>query len=261
MAFYSVLRGASMLGGLVLIATGAFLNASKAAETEGTFWSPICLAIVALAFCSAIVVPVMGSLWRHERRTLTVFAFVGLVCSECYALQLSAERLLAAREQRSLQVMQSGNPFALAKDALDRTVREREIECVTGFGSKCSKLREVEKTQRAELGSLRPPAKVALLADATGLPNWLVEIVPSLLFSVALQLLGFVLVGFAGHSSEKEHLAKVVAASAPEPDETEQVVDWCREFRRRHGKNPSITSVQANFGLTRTTAWRRLNSA
>ena len=119
----------------------------------------------------------------------------------------------------------------------------------------------MEKAQRAELGTYKPPGKVALLADATGLPNWLVEIVPALLFSVALQLLGFVLIGFAGHSSEQEYLAKVVAAAAPEPDETEQVVDWCREYRRRHGKNPSIALVQQEFGLARTTAWRRLNSA
>ena len=119
----------------------------------------------------------------------------------------------------------------------------------------------MEKAQRAELGTYKPPGKVALLADATGLPNWLVEIVPALLFSVALQLLGFVLIGFAGHSSEQEYLAKVVAAAAPEPDETEQVVDWCREYRRRHGRNPSIASVQQEFNLSRTTAWRRLNSA
>jgi hypothetical protein len=208
-----------MLGGLVLVAVGAFLNVHKAAEAERTVWSPICIAIVALAFGSALVVPVMGSLWRHGRKTLAVFALVGLVCSESYALQLSAERLLASREQRALQVQQSGNPFALAKEALDRTIKEREIECVSGFGSKCSKLREIEKTQRAELGSLKPPGKVALLADATGLPDWLVEIVPALLFSVSLQLLGFVLLGFAGHASEKEQVAKVVAASMPEPDE------------------------------------------
>ena len=261
MWFYFVLRGLSMLGGLVLVATGAFLNVSKAAETEGTVWSPICIAIVALAFGSALVVPVMGSLWRHERRALACFAFVGLVCSESYALQLSAERLLASREQRTLQVMQSGNPFALAKEALDRSVKERRTECGNGFGSKCAKLRVIEETQRAELANLKPPGKAALLADATGLPNWLVEIVPALLFSVALQLLGFVLIGFAGHASEKEHVAKVVAASMPEPDEAERVVDWCREYRRRHGRNPSIASVQEAFGLSRTTAWRRLNSA
>ena len=186
---------------------------------------------------------------------------MGLVCSECYALQLSAERLLGAREQRSLQVQQSGNPFSLAKEALDRSVKEREIECSNGLGSKCSKLRVIEANQRAELAGLKPPGKTALLADATGLPSWLVEITPSLMFSVALQLLGFVLLGFAGHASEKEHVAQVVAASMPEPDRDEQVVDWCREYRRRHGRNPSIASVQSQFGLSRTTAWRRLNSA
>ncbi len=261
MWFYFILRGASMLGGLVLVAVGAFLNAHKAVEVEDTFWSPVPIAIVALAFGSALVVPVMGALWRHERKTLAVFAFVGLVCGETYSLQISAERLLASREQRALQVMQSGNPYALAKEALDRTLKEREAECSNGFGSKCSKLREIEKTQRAELAALKPPGKTALLADATGLPDWLVEIIPALLFSVSLQVLGFVLIGFAGHSSEQEHLAKVVAASAPEPDETEQMVDWCRAYRQRHGRNPSIASVQQEFNLSRTTAWRRLSSA
>ena len=175
MTFYSALRWLTMLGGLTLIATGAFLNASKAAETEGTIWSPICMAIVTLAFGSALVVPVMLSLWRHERRALACFAFVGLVSGETFSLQLSAERLLGAREQRTLQVMQSGNPYALAREALDRSVKEREIECGSGFGQDFAKLREVEKTQRAELGALKPPRKTALLADATGLPDWLVD--------------------------------------------------------------------------------------
>jgi hypothetical protein len=241
MAFYFVLRGLSMLGGLVLVAVGAFLNANKAVEVEGTFWSPVPIAVVALAFGSALVVPVMGALWRHGRKTLAVFAFVGLVCGETYALQISAERLLGAREQRALQVQQSGNPFVLAKEALDRSIEERRTECVTGFGKNCSKLRELEERQRAELSKLRPPAKVALLADATGLPDWAVELVPALLFSVALQLIGFALIGFAGHASEKEHLAQVVAASAPEPDETEKVVDWCRAYRQRMAETrPSL---------------------
>jgi hypothetical protein len=221
MPFYSALRGLSMLGGLVLVATGAFLNASKAAETEGTFWSPICIAIIALAFGSALAVPVMGSLWRHGRRALACLAFVGLLCSEGYALQLSAERLLGAREQRTLQVMQTGNPYALAKEALDRSIEERAIECRSGLGSRCSKLREVERAQRAELATLKPPGKTALLADATGLPDWLVEIVPALLFSISLQALGFVLIGFAGHAPKEEHSVRAAAASAPEPDERE----------------------------------------
>jgi hypothetical protein len=250
-----------MLGGLVLVAVWAFLNANKAVEVEGTFWSPVPIAVVALAFGSALVVPVMGALWRHGRKTLAVFAFVGLVCGETYALQISAERLLGAREQRALQVQQSGNPFVLAKEALDRSIEERRTECVTGFGKNCSKLREIEKTQRAELAALKPPGKTALLADATGLPDWAVELVPALLFSVALQLIGFVLIGFAGHASEKEYLVQAVAASAAEPDEGERVVSWVRAYRQRHGRNPPIAAVQQEFNLSRTTAWRRIDSA
>ena len=127
----------------------------------------------------------MGSLWRHKRRALAVLAFVGLVCSESYALQLSAERLLGAREQRALQVQLAGSPYALAKAALDGTISDRRTECGSGFGKNCSKLRELEERQRAELSKLQLPGKTALLADATGLPNWLVEIIPALLFSVS----------------------------------------------------------------------------
>ncbi len=250
-----------MLGGLILVGVAAYLNTAKAAESEGTWYSPVCIAIVALAFGSALAVSVMLASWRNGRRGLAAFAFLGLVCGESYALQLSAERLLASREARTLQVQQSGNPYAFAKAALDGTVKEREKECSSGFGKNCQKLRELEQTQRASLGTLKPPGKTALLADATGLPDWLVEIVPALLFSVALQVLGFVLVGFAGHGSHKEREAHTAEAPAAEPSETERVVSWVRKYRLRHGRNPSIPAVQQEFNLPKTTAWRRIKSA
>jgi len=260
MSFYNALRGLSMSGGLVLVGVGAFLNVSKAAEVEGSLTSPICIAIIALAFGSALAVSVMLASWQSGRKGLAAFAFLGLICSESYMLQLSAERLLASREQRTLQVQQSGNPYLLAKAALDGTVKEREKECVSGFGKNCSKLRVLEDEQRAKLGSLTPPGKVALLANATGLPDWLVEIVPALLFSVGLQVLGFVLVGFAD-CGPSGRAAKDADAPVVELSDTERVVSWVREYRRRYGKSPSIPMVQQEFGLPKTTAWRRINSA
>jgi hypothetical protein len=66
------------------------------------------------------------------------------------------------------------------------------------------------------------PNSHALIADATGLPAWLVEIVP---------------------------------AMAAAPDEAEHVVSWVREYRRRHGRDPKIPEVQGAFqGLSKTTA-------
>jgi hypothetical protein len=63
-------------------------------------------------------------------------------------------------------------------------------------------------------------------------PAWAVEIAPAMAFSTGLLVLGLVLVGFAGHC------VKVETPAAPEwtPDEAGQVVNWVREFWRRHGR-------------------------
>jgi hypothetical protein len=35
------------------------------------------------------------------------------------------------------------------------------------------------------------------------------------------------------------------------------VIDWCREFRRRNGRSPSIPEVQAEFAtISKSSAWR-----
>src|SRR5690349_7649206 len=111
---YSVLRLLSTLGGLGLVGVAAFLNVHHAAESEGSIFSPVCIAIVALAFGSALAVPVMLALWRSGRRGLALVALAGLVASESYGFQLSAERLLSARAQRAQQTKTAGSPYALA---------------------------------------------------------------------------------------------------------------------------------------------------
>ena len=45
------------------------------------------------------------------------------------------------------------------------------------------------------------------------------------------------------------------------PDESERVVSWVREYRRRNGHDPKIREVQEAFDLPKTTAWRRIASA
>ena len=47
----------------------------------------------------------------------------------------------------------------------------------------------------------------------------------------------------------------------PEPGHSADVVNWVREFHRRHGRNPQIPEVQAQFQLAKTTAWRRIKAA
>jgi hypothetical protein len=249
-----------MLGGLVLVGVAASLNVYHAAESEGTVWSPVCIAIVALAFGSALAVPVMLTLWRTGRRGLALVALVGLVCSESYGFQLSAERLLAARDQRAQQVKTDGSPYQLAREALDLSIKDRKAECTATRGpvKYCDQLRAREEKARTALSKLPVPKSHALIADATGLPAWAVEIAPAMAFSTGLLMLGLVLVGFGGHSVKAE------APAAPEakPDESEHVVSWVRAYRRRHGRDPRIPEVQGAFkGLSRTTAWRRIRAS
>jgi hypothetical protein len=144
---YSLLRVASTLGGLVLVGVAASLNVYHAAESEGTYWSPVCVAIVALAFGSALAVPVMLTLWRTGRRGLALVGLVGLVCNETYGFQRSAERLLAARDQRAQQVKTDGSPYQLAREALDLSIKDRRVECTATRGSVkyCDQLRSREE--------------------------------------------------------------------------------------------------------------------
>jgi hypothetical protein len=256
---YSYLRLLSMLGGLGLVGVAAFLNVHHAAESEGSYFSPVCIAIVALAFGSALAVPVMLALSRSGRRGLALVALVGLVCSESYGFQLSAERLLASRAQRAQQVKTAGSPWHLAKEALDLSITERKAVCKENGlrGKTCATSRAEEDAKRTALGKIPVPSSHAYIADATGLPEWLVEIVPAMAFSTGLLVLGFVLVGYGAHGSQEQ----TVVASAvlePAPDKNERVVSWVREFRRRHGRDPRIPEVQQVFtDLPKTTAWRK----
>jgi hypothetical protein len=255
------LRVLSLLGGLALVGVAAYLNVHHAAESEGgNYLAPVCIAIVALAFASALAVPVMLTLWRNGSRGLALLGLVGLVCTEGYGFQLSVERLLAARDQRAQQVQTAGSPYTLAREALDLAIKDRKAECSATRGSVkyCDGLRAREEKARTALSKLPVPKSAALIADATGLPAWLVEIVPAMAFSTGLLLLGLVLVGFGGHS------VRAASPAVPEamPDGTEHVVSWVREYRRRHGRDPKITQVQGAFkGLSKTTAWRRIRSS
>ena len=232
---YSVLRVVSMLGGLVLVGVAAFLNVHHAAESEGSYFSPVCIAIVALAFGSALAVPVMLTLMRTGRRGLALVALLGVAVSEIYGFQLSAERLLAARDQRAQQVKTANAPQEPARKALEDLEKDRKAECKSGLGKNCRELKVWEDKQRAALASTQAPRSHSLIADATGLPAWLVEIVPAMAFSTGLLMLGLVLVGFGGHSVT----AEVPAVPEEYPDENEQVVSWIQAYhRRRHGRDP-----------------------
>lgn len=62
--------------------------------------------------------------------------------------------------------------------------------------------------------------------------------------------------------SANDNTGETPAEPTPPGRGTEPVVDWVREFRRFHGRNPQIPELQARFpAVPKTTAWRRCKVA
>jgi hypothetical protein len=183
---------------------------------------------------------------------LAILGLVGLVAGESFAFELAVERLLAAREQRSQSIKTAGSPYEQAREALDLAIAERRAECADGLGKRCTILRGLEDQKRTAVAALPAPMSHTLVADATGLPPWLVEIVTALAFSTGLIALGFLLVGYGAHGE---------AVQTAVPDEREKVIGWVREYHRRHGRSPRIPEVQVAFGLKKSTAYLRIEQA
>jgi hypothetical protein len=261
------LRFLSTLGGLAAVGVAAGLNAQQAAVVEGTYFSPLCIAIVALAFVSALAVPAMTDAWRKGQRVIALVGVVFLASAELFGFTQSAGRIVAAQAQRAQQTLTAGSPYALAKEALDGAIQDRKSECATGEGTQCQRKRAVEDAKRSELARLPVPVSHHQLADLTGLPDWLVDLVPALAFSTGLLGLGFVMLSYGAHGGSRERKLEerkpdLAAAPVKQADTSERVVSWIRAYRDRYGRNPMIPEVQRVFNdLPKTTAWRRIKGA
>jgi hypothetical protein len=115
--------------------------------------------------------------------------------------------------------------------------------------------RDIEQQKQRALSLLPVSKSTHTHADLTGLSPQLCEIAPSLLFSSAIMVLDLVCLGFLDHSMKPETTAKAVL-----PDETERGVDWIRVYSAKHGTPPAIATVESEFALSRSTAYRRIRA-
>ncbi len=54
---------------------------------------------------------------------------------------------------------------------------------------------------------------------------------------------------------------KEASSAEAQDDSGDNVVDWIREYRNHHGSDPGIQKVMAEFGMSKSTPWRRIKSA
>jgi hypothetical protein len=223
---------------------------------------------------------------EHAWRDRKWFHFGGLAFLGMAAAIISGsvvlDRVSHASESRNHAAQSSNLPrtearkaLAEAQTALKTAEAAASAECSSGRGRRCDALESREKAARARVDEARAklsglgaevtvnPAVSILgshaatlqLATLLGLPLWLELAAPIVLAY-----------GFApGPRKEPEPKKKAKRRKekrAPrKPAQQDGVTDWVEAYRQKHGHAPKVADVRQAFGVSKTTAWRRIRSA
>jgi len=170
--------------------------------------------------------------------------------------------------------------LAKAEAMLAEAQADMARECASGRGKRCQG-REATvnvyaaaiKGHKATLAALPAPqapsgySHAAKVLASWGLhvtDDWLALNMPFVTVLITeLGTIAFLHLGL-GHK-RRPRLVPALPANDPLPPAeapVDPVIDWVREFRRVHGRNPQIPEVQKRFPrLPKTTAWRRATAA
>ena len=267
-------RGLAIIAGVAAIAAAASLNVTHLVESGQPLLSPITGAVLALALGAVAAALVASEAWRSGRKVLAWCLVLSVVAGEGFGLVMGAERLLSAREERQRLAAAINTArwtatvrFESASAALAAAEAATLNEAGRG-GCKgaCQALQAEADRARGRLESASSvlaatPAEKnkALLATTLGLPPAAVEMVPALLFSVALNGLAFTLLAFGSHTPA----GPTAVPASPLPAETatarpqgraKQVRSFVEAYRKLHGRDPSFSEVRSSLGLPRSTA-------
>ena len=266
-------RGLASTAGIFAIAASAGLNMSHLVEGGQPLVSPMTGAILALALGAVAAALVATEAWRSGRKTLASCLILSIAAGEGFGLIMGAERLLSAREDRQRAAAATNTArwtatvrYEAASSALGAAEAAALKEAGRG-GCKeaCQALQaEAERARRrleaASSMLVATPAEKnkALLAMALGIPPALLEIVPALLFSAALNGLAFTLLAFGAHvpapSAAVSPKGPAETQALQTPGRAEQVRSFVEAYRKRHGRDPSFSDVRNTLRLPASTA-------
>jgi hypothetical protein len=235
---------------------------------------------------AAVAAAVLLALCEHAWRDRQVIRFGLLAMLGIVAATISAgvvlERVSATTEARTHQARSSNLPRAEARKALDDArsalkVAEAAVREETkaggckavcqGFKREAEEARQRVTEARAKMvalgadtaenpaASLLGPYAVAFqTATLLGLPIWLELAAPAVLAY-----------GFAPgrrKAPEPKKAKRRKEKRAPrKPAAQDGVADWVEAYTAKHGRPPKVTDVRQAFGVSKTTAWRRIRSA
>jgi hypothetical protein len=165
--------------------------------------------------------------------------------------------------------------LAEAKTALAAAEAEANAECRSGRKSRCAatEIREEAarkrvaeaRTQLVNLGARTSENPVAsVLGDWTelyhramplALPLWLELAAPAVL------AFGFAPAPRKEPARKSKEKRRRTRRAPRKPAKQDGVTDWVEAYRQRHGHDPKVADVRQAFGVSKTTAWRRIRSA
>lgn len=270
----------SMAGGFGLIGIGAWLNVADLAKLEG-FTSPSVMLFYGFAGGVALAALITPTLWQDGQKMGALVVLVGLLCGECFAFYSTTERLLAARDERAGKVGDANAPRVLAEQA-----RARALADLASAQARADTARPDRKCNSACQSNLdldimnaqhslaaaekRYLATSAIrdakpLASKLGISQEVADIIPALLGSAALLIMGFGFTSAWRKPPTPEPVAEDIEVSPPQPsrrvrrDEAMAKIELMRE--RNGGVMPPFKVIKNELDLKPATASRYRKAA
>lgn len=243
-------RGLATFAGLAVFLVAGYINVHHTADPD------MKLVVGTLAAAAAVAAFVMKCAASRGAYGIAFFALLGVIGGETFGFVTTLERLLAARDDRAVGIATQNAPYVQAKAAVEYAESAAQSECSTGRGRKCKEAEAKLDETRKTLAQTPAPKGSNQIAAVTGMDPLIVDLAPSLAGTLALTLLGFVFLWF-GHETDPEPKEQPVP-EVPVDETTREgkVVNWVREYQKKHGVPPSFTTVRNEFHLPKATAHR-----
>jgi hypothetical protein len=187
----------------------------------------------------------------------------------------SQEARLGVARSLNLPKVEAQKGLAAAQKALEKAEAEASAECASGRKTRCASLEVREEAARKRVASARSElvglgAETAVNPAATVLGEWAgtFQLATLLGLPLWLELAAPVVLAYGFGPGRRK---------APEPEPTPKrrkerraprkpaaqdgVTDWVEAYRQKHGHAPKVADVRQAFGVSKTTAWRRIRSA
>jgi hypothetical protein len=234
MNIYTLFGWVSTVLGLLLVGVVAYLNVNHALEVEISVWSPVCIAIAALAFGSALAVPIAQLFQKLGHKGMAALVVVGILAGEICGFYLTAERVLASRAEKAQKLERDSLPFQHAKERRQKaleaaTAADGQADAARAYkrcGAVCEAWEAKALAQRKLAAEAEAEMVTATVSKVAGsivsiLPasvNPIVaELIPALSLPLAVLILAYAFLAFP--MALFEHNAReVVIVEEPPPD-------------------------------------------